>query len=111
MSWSRPTLLLIAVCGTQTSALAAGTKVPDVEELVRMRRLQAVQIAPDGSRVALIVEEPNDEAHSKDPTPTHLWVADVAGGEPRPYTRLPSRAFAPQWSPDSRTIAFLSVRP
>src|SRR5205085_874029 len=53
---------------------AGDPAIPSIEELVAMRRLQAVQIAPDGSRVAVIIEQPNDADHSKDPTPTGLWI-------------------------------------
>jgi len=35
---------------------------------------QAVQISPDGSHVAYLVEEPNDDLHSKDPIFSTLWV-------------------------------------
>jgi dipeptidyl aminopeptidase/acylaminoacyl peptidase len=43
------------------------------------------------------------------PQPPQLYLLSFAGGEPRPLTDLPKGASSPAWSPDGKTVAFLSA--
>src|SRR5262249_1741058 len=76
---------LDGVLGRQVAA-ASERKRLTIDDVVSMRRLQAVQIAPDGRRIAFVLEQPYDESLSKDPTRTRLWIVATTGGEPRLYT-------------------------
>jgi dipeptidyl aminopeptidase/acylaminoacyl peptidase len=42
------------------------------------------------------------------PQPPQLYLLSFAGGEPRPLTDLPKGASSPAWSPDGKSVAFLS---
>lgn len=81
-----------------------------IDDVVAMRRLQAVQIAPDGEHVAYVVEVPRDEQHSKLPALSQLWIVPSSGGQPTLLTQADSRDSSPLWSPDGRTLAYLSSR-
>lgn len=66
------------------------------------------QVSPDGKQVAFVVA-PIGHAETT-PTST-IWLADVDGRQPaRPFTAGTVEDRMPRWSPDSRTLAFLSDR-
>src|SRR6185436_10121734 len=71
------------------------------------RSVSDPQMHPDGRRVAFVVttlSEVRDEYLST------IWIVDVAGGEPRQFTRGSRRDTAPRWSSDGQWLAFVSER-
>jgi len=77
------------------------------EDLLRIRSVSDPQMHPDGRRVAFVVtmlSEVRDEYLST------IWIVDVAGGEPRQFTRGSRRDTAPRWSSDGQWLAFVSER-
>ena len=89
---------------------ASGGRPLSIEDMLSLRRIEAAQISPDGSKVAFVILEPNDKSHSRDPESQVIWLVGTEGGAPSPYTPHPGRAFSPRWSPDSQALAFLSIR-
>src|SRR6267143_1008358 len=87
------------------ATMAVFPRTLTIDDILSLRRLQAVQLAPDGANVAYLVEEPNDELHSKDPILSTLWAAPV----PQTASRLLAKGViqSPQWAPDSSSIAYL----
>ncbi len=85
--------------------------------------------APDGKRVALVAEDP-DTAKPKTPPPIvidrfqfkqdeggylgkrrrHLYVLDVESGKTTPLTSGDYDELLPAWSPDGKSLAFVSKR-
>jgi dipeptidyl aminopeptidase/acylaminoacyl peptidase len=65
------------------------------------------QISPDGAWVAYTVSTPDTV---KDEDGTDIWMASWDGKQQVRLTRSPAGEHAPRWSPDGRTLAFLSSR-
>ncbi len=85
------------------SAPAAGALTPD--RAVRFRRPGDLRFSPDGAKIAFVLSEATDVG-----TESHVWMADVRGGEVRAFTSSRKSERSPRWSPDGRTLAFLSSR-
>src|SRR5437867_7741682 len=78
-----------------------------VQDMVAMERLASPQPSPDGSRVVFTRRAYDAEANKNF---TNLWIVPIEGGEPRRLTSARASDTAPRWSPDGRTIAFISDR-
>src|SRR5258708_17241894 len=76
------------------------------DDLIAMHRLAEAALSPDGKWVVYTVATPDMEANRN---ATNLWMAPIAGGEAIQLTRT-GKDSSPEWSPDGKTIAFLSSR-
>ena len=138
---------------------AAQLKPPiSVDDLMTLRSIVDVQIAPDGQRVAYVVSTPNLPKNEHDaalfvvpatggtpmrlgetvrilnvptPRPQLRWSPDgsllsvigieegrpevigipLSGAAPEALTKAPEGAFAYEWSPDGKSLAFLTRDP
>jgi dipeptidyl aminopeptidase/acylaminoacyl peptidase len=80
------------------------------ESTLRVKRVGAVQVSPDGQRVAYSVRETvMDDQRSHYLTQIHSARGD--GGDARPWTSGDHSCDDPQWSPDGRWLAFVTDRP
>src|SRR6266545_5337050 len=85
------------------AAFAAGT-VPTIDESLSMKSVSGAQISPDGRYVAYTVTQANWDEND---FIQQIWIAVTATGERYPLTSGKKSSSGPQWSPDSRRIAFL----
>src|SRR5262245_14486460 len=78
-----------------------------VRDMVAMERLASPQPSPDGSRVVFTRRTYDGQTNK---TFTNLWIVPIDGGEPQRLTSARGSDTAPRFSPDGRTIAFISDR-
>ena len=87
---------------------AQSTKhVPSIDELLTLKTVGAVQISPDGSRIAYTVGYGD---FKQDAFVNQIWLVDAATGKNVQLTRGDKSSGNPRWSPDGQWLAFLSNR-
>ncbi len=74
---------------------------------LRYKTIQSARLSPDGTRVVYALKQ--NDLH-QETTTTHLWLIDLTRGDPRQLTFSGKANTSPEWSPDGKTIAFLSDR-
>lgn len=77
------------------------------EDLYAFRFVADAQLSPDGERVAYVVREIDRE---KDSYRSAIWLIPFGGGSAARFTSGPGQDAQPRWSPDGRTLAFVSDR-
>ena len=94
--------LLILVAFSLLAAAAPLT----AEKALEIRDLTDLRYSPDGKRVAFTVREaPRGRSSQR-----HIWVYDTTRAEARQWTFSSKSEYEPRWSPDGKTLAFLSDR-
>src|SRR5687767_6212732 len=83
-------------------------RAPRPEDLYDLRVPTDLALSPDGRWVAFSVKA---AAPSKDSYRSALWIAPTDGAAPARQLTVGSKTDSlPRWSPDGRTLAFLSDR-
>src|ERR1051326_2318520 len=88
------------------AAFAAGS-TPTIEDSLNMKSVAGAQISPDGRYVAYSVQQANWDEND---FVSQIWIAVPSTGERYQLTSGKKSSTAPQWSPDSRRLAFASDR-
>src|SRR6266536_764949 len=77
------------------------------EDFIAVKAVSDPQLSPDGRWVAYAVATPS---LTDNRNVSRIWLAEVATGANRQITQGPGSDRSPRWSPDGRTLAFLSTR-
>ncbi|MBP1634895.1 MAG: peptidase prolyl oligopeptidase active site domain protein [Acidobacteria bacterium] len=88
---------------------AAAQELPrfTVEEMLKLDRVSDPQLSPDARHVAYVVTAVSLERNARD---GDIWMVPVQGGKPVAIARSEKSDDTPRWSPDGRTLAFVSTR-
>jgi dipeptidyl aminopeptidase/acylaminoacyl peptidase len=76
------------------------------EDMMKLKRVGAPQVSPDGKWVLFSVVEVDLEANTRTP---HIWVVPMAGGQEREIIH-DQQADSPRWEPDGKRFVFTSTK-
>ena len=100
-------ILCLIGLGAQAATPPAG-KVIEPADIMSLRKVGDPQISPDGRRTLFTVAEPQPAGA---PDRSTVWIVPTAGSAPaRPFMPGGGTDASPRWSPDGRSVAFLSER-
>ncbi len=86
---------------------AKNKRLISADDLYRMELLTDARISPDGRFVIASVQRVERKTEKKY---SNLWLYPTDGAKPRQFTYGDWSDAHPRWSPDGRTIAFISNR-
>lgn len=86
----------------------SGGRAITANDLFRIAVVSDPQASPDGVYIAWVQTQPDED---DDLYRAAIWIASPDGGDARQLTSGRFRDTMPRWSPDSRSVAFLSNRP
>ena len=89
------------------TGLAAQKRAITFEDYISLPVVSDPQLSPDGHWVAYTVSTPS---LTENRGIARVWLLNVASGETRQLTQGPGSDRSPRWSPDGRTLAFISSR-
>ena len=87
--------------------VAAQRRAITFEDYLALKSVSDPQLSPDGKWVVYTVSTPSLQDNRN---VARVWLAELATGQSRQLTAGPGSDRQPRWSPDGKTLAFISTR-
>ena len=97
-----------AVLALLVGALRLGAQTLTPQDLSEIRLASDVQLSPDARRLAFVVSEP--AASARETRRSGIWTIATRGSEAPRLLISGGDDNSPRWSPDGKSLAFLSTR-
>jgi dipeptidyl aminopeptidase/acylaminoacyl peptidase len=103
----RRSLLIVIACLVFSAYANAQKRAFTIEDLYRVKSISDVHVSPDGKSIAYVITE-SDLPRAK--RGSHIWLMDIDGSNPRQLTNSPKGESSPRFSPDGKSLLFISSR-
>jgi dipeptidyl aminopeptidase/acylaminoacyl peptidase len=100
-------LLYLVIAGLGVAPAGAASHPFSVHDMLAMERISEFRVSPDGGWVVFTLRT-TDLAENKGKT--DLWLVRTDGSGLRRLTAHPAGDHGPSWSPDGKSVFFLSTR-
>jgi dipeptidyl aminopeptidase/acylaminoacyl peptidase len=101
------TAVLLSFVAVTLGCPLAKARPLNADDITSVKDVADPQVSPDGNWVAYTVRSSD---HAKDKRIVHVWMASWDGKQNVQLTNSAEGEHTPRWSPDGRSLAFLSTR-